>query len=187
MKNALVKRAFTLNGQDSIIYDGILSKVEAIQNAASATVKGMQLGLEWKMGHGLTLQSVYNIQDGEEELDNGSISPSRHAAPNFGMSSLTWQKQKWTISAISQYSAGKTYAQLAPEEQNKPELYAVDTDGKPYSPSWWIVSLKTAYRLTNHFNLQAGVENITDQRYRPYSSGIAAAGRNFIISATCKL
>lgn len=187
LKNALVKRAFTLNGQDSIIYDGILSKVEAIQNAASATVKGMQLGLEWKMGHGLTLQSVYNIQDGEEELDNGSISPSRHAAPNFGMSSLTWQKQKWTISAISQYSAGKTYAQLAPEEQNKPELYAVDTDGKPYSPSWWIVSLKTAYRLTNHFNLQAGVENITDQRYRPYSSGIAAAGRNFIISATCKL
>jgi hemoglobin/transferrin/lactoferrin receptor protein len=28
----------------------------------------------------------------------------------------------------------------------------------------------------------AGVENITDQSYRPYSSGIAAAGRNFYIS-----
>ncbi|MFT7154314.1 MAG: hemoglobin/transferrin/lactoferrin receptor protein, partial [Alteromonas macleodii] len=27
-----------------------------------------------------------------------------------------------------------------------------------------------------------GVENISDQRYRPYSSGIVAPGRNFILS-----
>jgi len=30
--------------------------------------------------------------------------------------------------------------------------------------------------------LNAGVENITDQRYRTYSSGITAAGINFIAS-----
>lgn len=186
LKNALVKRAFTLNGQDSIMYDGVLSQVEAIQNAAYATVKGLQIGLEWKMGHGLTLQSVYNIQKGEEELDNGSISPSRHAAPNFGLTSLTWQKQKWTLSVISQYSAGKRYEQLAPEEQNKPELYAVDGDGKPYSPSWLIFSFKGLYGINKNFDMQVSVENITNLRYKTYSSGIAAAGRNFVISATYK-
>jgi hemoglobin/transferrin/lactoferrin receptor protein len=37
------------------------------------------------------------------------------------------------------------------------------------------------YKFDN-FNLNIGFENITDQRYRPYSSGIVASGRNFIIS-----
>jgi hemoglobin/transferrin/lactoferrin receptor protein len=30
--------------------------------------------------------------------------------------------------------------------------------------------------------VNAGIENILDNRYRPYSSGIVAPGRNFIIS-----
>lgn len=186
LKNALVKRAFTLNGQDSIMYDGVLSQVEAIQNGAYATVKGLQIGLECKFGYGIWFRSVYNIQKGVEELDNDNLSPSRHAAPNFGLTSLTWQKQKWTLSVISQYSAGKRYEQLAPEEQNKPELYAVDGDGKPYSPSWLIFSLKGLYGINKNFDMQASVENITNLRYKTYSSGIAAAGRNFVISATYK-
>jgi hemoglobin/transferrin/lactoferrin receptor protein len=28
-----------------------------------------------------------------------------------------------------------------------------------------------------------GIDNITNQRYRPYSSGMAGAGTNFILSA----
>jgi hemoglobin/transferrin/lactoferrin receptor protein len=35
-------------------------------------------------------------------------------------------------------------------------------------------------QLLENFEAYFGVENITDQRYRPYSSGISAAGRNFI-------
>jgi hemoglobin/transferrin/lactoferrin receptor protein len=38
------------------------------------------------------------------------------------------------------------------------------------------------YQFTNHLSISAGVENLTDQRYRPYSSGIVAPGRNFILS-----
>jgi len=38
------------------------------------------------------------------------------------------------------------------------------------------------YQFTNHFTVSAGIENITDERYRPYSSGLVAAGRNIVIS-----
>ncbi|MGB0918188.1 MAG: TonB-dependent receptor plug domain-containing protein, partial [Flavobacteriales bacterium] len=48
LNNALVRRDFTLNGVDSIIYDGELSQVQAIQNAASAYVYGVQAGVEVK-------------------------------------------------------------------------------------------------------------------------------------------
>ena len=42
LKNALVRRNFQLNGQDNIMYDGELSQVQAIQNAAEANVYGIQ-------------------------------------------------------------------------------------------------------------------------------------------------
>ena len=186
LNDALVKRPFRLNGLDSIIYNGTFSKVEAIQNAALATVKGFSAGVEIKPGHGFTLISKYNIQSGEEELDNGNVSPSRHAAPNFGTTIVSWTKKKLSLALSSVYSDGKTFNELPAEEQNKPEIYAQGSDGKPYSPSWTIFNFKSSYMFNKHLTLQAGVENITDIRYRPYSSGIVAPGRNFIFSASVK-
>ncbi|MFQ3215200.1 MAG: hemoglobin/transferrin/lactoferrin receptor protein, partial [Marivirga sp.] len=43
-------------------------------------------------------------------------------------------------------------------------------------------NFKAQYLLNKYFTVNAGVENITDQRYRPYSAGISAAGRSFIFS-----
>ena len=46
------------------------------------------------------------------------------------------------------------------------------------------VGLDFAYhvRLNEAWSFSGGIENITDQRYRPYSSGITAPGRNFILA-----
>ncbi|MEQ9149366.1 MAG: TonB-dependent receptor, partial [Cytophagales bacterium] len=55
-----------------------------------------------------------------------------------------------------------------------------DALGRPFSSSWITLNLKTGYHVSDHTSIRFGIENITDQRYRPYSSGIAAAGRNFI-------
>lgn len=186
LNDALVKRPFQLNGLDSILYNGTMSKVEAIQNAALATVKGCSAGIEIKPGHGFTLISKYNIQSGEEELDNGNVSPSRHAAPDFGTTTLIWTKKKFSLALSNVYSDGKNFDELPAEEQNKPEIYAKGSDGKPYSPSWTIFNFRSSYTLNKNLTLQAGVENISDIRYRPYSSGIVAPGRNFIISASVK-
>ncbi len=42
------------------------------------------------------------------------------------------------------------------------------------------------YKLTDNFTVTLGLENITDQRYRPYSSGIVAPGKNFILALRAK-
>ncbi|MBK8054935.1 MAG: TonB-dependent receptor [Saprospiraceae bacterium] len=184
--NAMVKRNFQLNGQDSILYNGRMSKVEAIQNAANAKVRGAQIGLEIRPGYGFSLVSQYNIQRGEEEIDNGSTSPSRHAAPNFGATTLSWAYKNLLLSISSQYSDGKTYEELPAEEQNKPEIYAIDANKKPYSPSWVIYNVRMQYQISKHWSLNGTIENIADERYRPYSSGIVAPGRNFVISGSVR-
>lgn len=182
LKDALVRRDFTLNGQDSIIYDGTLSKVQAIQNAASANVYGVQMGIEIKLPLKLTFSSRFNYQKGEEELDNGSKSPSRHAPPWFGNSSITYKSKKLTIQLNAIYSGEKNFENLPEEEKRKNYLYAIDANGNPYSPAWYSINLKTLYQFNKMLSTSLAVENITDQRYKTYSSGIVAPGRNFIVS-----
>jgi hemoglobin/transferrin/lactoferrin receptor protein len=182
LKNALVRRDFKLNGQDEIMYDGQLSKVQAMQNAAKAKVYGVQLGLEVKLLSGFSFSSDINYQKGEEELDDGITSSSRHAAPFFGVSRLTFKVKKLKLQFYSTYQGERKFEDLAVSEQSKDEIYAKDLNGKNYAPSWYTLNLKAMYSLSETFALNAGVENMTDQRYRPYSSGISASGRNFIMS-----
>lgn len=182
LTNALVRRNYTLNGLDSIMYDGELSQVQAMQNAAVANVYGIQAGVEVKLPLGFTLSSDFNWQVGREELDNGETSASRHAAPWFGTSRLSYRYKTFNLELNSQYSGQVSYEDLPVSEQGKTEIYATDDNGNPYSPSWYTVNFKASYQFLHHFTVSAGVENLTDQRYRPYSSGIVAPGRNFILS-----
>jgi len=182
LEDALVRRNFNLNNQDSIIFEGQLSRVQAIQNAAFAEVYGLQLGLEVKLGSGFSFSSDFNYQRGEEELDNGEKSRSRHAAPMFGISRISFQKQKlhWEVSV--NYQGKRDHDDLPESEKRKTEFYALDEQGRPYAPAWYTLNIKTMYALTDRMKLSVGMENITDQRYRPYSSGISGAGRNFVLS-----
>jgi hemoglobin/transferrin/lactoferrin receptor protein len=182
LSNALVRRDFRLNGLDSIVYDGELSQVQAIQNAARATVYGFQAGLEVKLPEGFTLSSRYNVQVGEEELDNGSKSPSRHAAPAFGVSHFMYGVKNLKLDFYAQYSGGVGFADMPEEEKGKTEIYAADKEGNPYSPSWYTLNFKVSQKISDDIIISGGIENLTDQRYKPYSSGMAGAGRNFIIS-----
>ena len=181
LTNAMVRRDFTLDGLDSIWYAGELSKVQAIQNAAFTTVYGLQFGVEFMLGGGFSIQSKINYQVGVEELDDGSVSPSRHAAPTFGLSKLNFKRGDLSIQVNTQYAVEKSYKDLPISEQAKAYLYAKDGNGNPYSPAWYTLNFKAMYTFNEKFTLNAGLENITDQRYRPFSSGITAAGRNFIL------
>ncbi len=182
LDNAMVRRDYTLNGQDSIEYDDEMSKVQAIQNAAQAYVYGFQADLEANLPAGFGITSHFNYQKGEEELDDNSTAPLRHAAPWYGSTHFTYTRNRLKADLYGVYNGKVSYENLAPSEQDKEYLYANDAEGRPYSPLWYTVNFKVLYQLTDFLMINAGIENITDQRYRPYSSGITAAGMNFIAS-----
>ncbi len=184
LKDALVRRDFKLNGQDSILYQGELSQVQAIQNAAVAHVYGVQAGVEVKLPKGFGFSTDVNFQKGEEGLDNGETSTSRHASPFFGVSRLNYKANKLRMELNVNYQGKYDFDELPEGEKEKTEIYALDENGDPYAPAWYTLNFKALYKLTDTFDVSGGIENLTDQRYRPYSSGISGAGRNFILSIT---
>ncbi len=182
LDNALVRRDFLLGGRDSIIYDGNLSKVLALQNAAWVGIKGFQASVEYQIDNAFTFSSKINFQQGTEVMEDGQKSPSRHAPPTFGMSRINYKKGNVQLQAYAEYAAQFSFSQLPLEERGKPELYAKDKNGLPYSPSWMTINLKSIYNLNPWLKINLGFENILDQRYRTYSSGIAAPGRNLTVA-----
>ncbi|MBG44103.1 MAG: TonB-dependent receptor [Aequorivita sp.] len=184
LKDALVRRDFKLNGQDSITYQGELSQVQAIQNAAVAHVYGVQAGIEVRLPKGFGFSTDVNFQKGEEELDNGETSTSRHASPFFGVSRLNYKANKLRMELNVNYQGKYDFDELPQGEKEKTEIYALDENGDPYAPAWYTLNFKALYKLTDTFDVSGGIENLTDQRYRPYSSGISGAGRNFILALT---
>ncbi len=182
LDNALVRRDFNLNGETQIDFGGELSTVQAIQNASRARIYGFEAGVKYDFAKNFEFASQYTFVGGEEELDDGEITPSRHVSPQFGNTSLTYTTDKLMISTFATYNGKFDFEDLAPSQQNNDFLYARDENGNPFSPSWYTLNLRTQYQFTKGLTGIFSLENITDQRYRPYSSGISGAGRNFIAS-----
>ena len=177
-----MRRPFKVNGQDSIFYDGEMVMVDAIQNAAYATAYGFQLGFDLQIANGLMLTQHLNYQTGVEETDDGQTSRTRHAPPTFGVTRITFSYQKLMMQLYSTYHAKLKYSDMSAEEIEKGWMYAKDADGNPYSPAWATLNFKVKYSVFANMELTAGLENITDVRYKPYASGLVAPGRNFFMA-----
>ena len=171
-----------------MVFNGVKSRVEALQNVAIATVWGLQASAEIFFTQGLSLQSHANLIRGKETDDakNEQV-PLRHAAPFYGSTFLRYQLKKLFVEASAFYNSQIKNEDLAPSEQAKTDIYAKDSKGKPFSPGWYTLNLRASYPVTKNLLLTTGWENMTNQRYRPYSSGIVAAGSNFIVAVRAAL
>jgi len=179
LKDAMVRRDFALNGADSIMYDGEISKVEALVNAESAYIYGGSFSFDYLFTNYLRTRHSITFTKGEDSEGK----PVRHVPPAFGNSHLILETQKWFVDLYAQYSGEIDFENLAESERDKPHLYAEDKEGNPYSPSWWTLNLKSSYKVNKQITLSGGIENILDKRYHPYSSGVVAPGINTIFSA----
>ena len=174
----MVRRDFTFNGQDSIIYDGELSKVEAIVNADWARVYGLSASVNWNICNNLFFKSSVTTTHG---MESDSI-PMRHAAPLFGASHLVYRTELFKADFYVRYNGVKTHEKMPPSELSKAYMYTLNENGELYSPAWYTLNINLAYQVKSFLQINAGVENILNKRYRPYSSGIVAPGRNFMIT-----
>lgn len=180
--DALVRRDFQYNGQSQIVYKGELSNVQAIQNAAKAYVYGFEFGFEAFLTENLALASNLTFTKGIEEESDGTDTPARHAAPTFGDFHIVWKNQKLRTDLFLNYNGEISYEDMALSERGKTYMYANDSNGNPFSPSWYTLNLRSQYTISNALKASLSFENLTDQRYRTYSSGIVAPGLNAIFA-----
>jgi len=183
LDNAMVRREFLFNGQPTFVFQGEESQVYAMVNAGYAIVYGTQVKAELRPASFIRIKSSLTLTGGHDNENE----PLRHVPPLFGATHVIFERSRLKADLYAAYNGRITYGNLALSERDKAYMYAEDSDGNPWSPGWFTLNFKTSYNISNRVDLMAGVENIFDLRYRPYSSGIAAPGRNFVISARIRI
>ncbi|WP_420583158.1 TonB-dependent receptor [Reichenbachiella sp.] len=175
LRDAMVRRPFTFDGQSTIIYDDVVSEVEALVNVGEAYIWGYSIGLSANLTNRMVLKARVNNNDGEDEIEHV---PLRHTNPLFGNVSLSYRTNKLTLEGYSNFQGKRTWEDLAPSEQAKTHLYTPEG-----SLAWYTLNIRSSYQINERLSATAALENILDKHYRPYSSGISAPGINGILSA----
>ena len=181
--NSLIRADFELeDGITQIMYDGELSNVQAIQNGSRSSIYGIEIGLTAQLTTKLKAVAQYNFIDGKQKDDYTISMPIRHVPPQFASLHLVYTSKKIVIDGFINYNSKIPFYKLAQSEIDKPHLYAIDSNGNPYSPAWYTVNLRSNYIISDNISIVASIENLTNKLYRPYSSGISAPGINFIFA-----
>ena len=170
LDNAFVARPFLYNGQDSVVFDGTLCGVQALQNAGEAYIYGLEASIDASITHYLSFSSYLTYTYGR--VKNEDV-PLDHIPPVFGMTSVKLDIKKFTGEFYARYNGWKRIKDYSPGGEDN-ENYAT-ADGMP---SWVTLNLRASYQVNRYLNVQAGIENILDTHYRLFASGISAPGRN---------
>ncbi len=176
-ENAIITEPFQYNGQDSIMYQGVMSKVYSNQNAdKGAYILGYNFSLSADFTSYLSMTSSINFTYGRIKTDSTDY-PLDHIPPVLGKTSLILNLNKFKGDFSVIYNGWKNVWDYNMNgEDNFP-------DATPNGmPAWYTLNLSGAYQITPNFQIQARLDNILDQNYRAFASGINAPGRNFVLS-----
>lgn len=178
MLNAIVTKEFTLDGQDSVMYDGTMSQVVAPQNVNTAFIAGFTTGLYADFNSNFSFRSTVTATYGRyEDTENDTIVPLDHIPPVFGQTGLVYHKKGLEAEVFTRYNAWKHIADYSPSgEDNASQATIYGT------PSYATLNFRATYQVNKFIGASFACENILDQNYRNFSSGISAPGRNFIVA-----
>ena len=174
LEDAIVKQAFSLNGQDSLWYDGEYLTVYANTNSQDAFLFGynakayIHLNKHWSSTH--TISYTYGKDESADALLD-------HIPPLYGKSQIDWVKNNYRLGLFAFYNAWKKAEDYSPNGSDN--LDEATADG---TPAWWTLNLSCSINLSDKLVAQLNVENILDVHYKTFSSGISAPGRNVILS-----
>ena len=184
LDNAMTRDAFNINGVTEINYDGVSSTVQAVQNNAQANIYGFEAGFQARLTKDIEITSQFSLTKGRQKNTHNAEVPVRHVAPAFGNAHLLWKHKKITLDGFINYSAGLTYKDISHELSN--HLFAIDANGNPYAPAWMTFNIRAQYQFTENISFVSALENISNEGYRPFASGISGPGTHLIFAITYK-
>ncbi|MFC4262435.1 TonB-dependent receptor [Ferruginibacter yonginensis] len=193
--NGIIKAPFQLNGQDSIVYNGVKSQVLASQNSNNAYIYGATFNLQATINNHLNAYAGVSFTKGRFKIDetkqttiyekqsngtyalvkrNVATKPLDHIPPTFGKAGVQFENKLLNTDLFVLFNGWKRLDQYNPDGEDN-AVYAT----KDGSPAWFTLNLKNTITINKYLQATISVENIFDRNYRYFASGFSAAGRNF--------
>lgn len=175
--NAISRAYGSVNGVDSIIFDGELMRIQMNKNSSSARINGLNFYGKYTVSHHLSFVGDCNYLQGRENEN----SPLAHIPPFNTKLALKYSYKKSDFEINIKYNAWKYAHEF--DMEGVDNLQEATKDG---TPMWHTFNLFYKQQLDKTTTLSMGIENIMDIHYKTFASGISASGRNLIVSLHSK-
>jgi hemoglobin/transferrin/lactoferrin receptor protein len=170
LKDAIVKQ--DLGYSQFHEYEDV--NVQTLMNSPEAYIYGWSFGMKSQLLSWLWYENSFTWQTGWDVTND---EPLGHIPPAFAKSLFKIKIDKLEYKIWGIYTAWKYI-----EDMNSSGVDNDDLGTEDGYPSWWTLNTSVQYKFNEKIKLQLGIENILDQHYRTFASGISAPGRNVIIS-----
>ncbi len=187
LDNYIIRDDFSLNGSSTILFDGELGNIVANVNKDQAYIVGCTFTMRGTIANNLKTRGSFTYTRGKAY---DTKEPLSSIPPFFAAFEVSYEKPNFEASIDLRYNGKKKITDynfsegidnveqtpiINPNATEEVDIYAG-------SPSWMTLNLNTKYRLSKNLDLLLAIDNIFDQHYREFASGISAPGRNFSLS-----
>ncbi|HEX6845563.1 MAG TPA: TonB-dependent receptor [Chitinophagaceae bacterium] len=176
-KNAIVLSPYQLNGEDSILYNGVMCAVYANRNFKEAATYGFNTNVTVDFTRQFSFFGTVTYTYGRFKNANGTKTPQDHIPPVFGKGTLKYNHTRFETEAYILFNGMKKIKDYNPDGEDN-QQYATP-DGMP---SWATFNWRNSFNITKKTRVQFTIENILDRNYRHFASGFSAPGRNYVIA-----
>ena len=187
LEHYIIRDDFTFNGSSTIMFDGEVGNVVANQNRGTAYVFGYTASYQGEVTDKVSTSGFVTYTKGRTyDTDE----PLSSIPPLFGQFEISYHKDRWRLGAVLQFNSKKDISDFNITEgiDNHDLTPIVNPNGTTEqeiyygSPSWMTVGLNTNYTFNKNWKIQGNFNNLFDQHYREFASGLSAPGRNFSFS-----
>jgi hemoglobin/transferrin/lactoferrin receptor protein len=176
-RNAIGLAPLKLNGEDSILYNGITSAVYANRNVKKAHTYGFNTNITIDFTEELSFFGTVTYTYGRFKNPSGTKTPQDHIPPVFGKGSLKYSHSIFETEGFVLFNGTKKIKDYNLDGEDN-QQYATP-DGMP---AWLTLNWRNSFNISKMIKLQFAIENIFDRNYRYFASGFSAPGRNYVIA-----
>lgn len=185
-----IQRDFVYNTDGSIKqveFDGEFGNAVNNQNKGTAYVFGYTVNYLGKISNTINTSGFITYTKGRTY---DTEEPMSSIPPLFGQFEVNYTKDKIALGAEIRFNSKKDIEDFNfTEGIDNHDLTPVvnpnaanDEDKYFGSPSWMTLGINGNYEVNNNFSVQARLDNILDEHYIEFASGVSSPGRNLSVS-----
>lgn len=178
LRDAIIRSNATFFGDSTLWAEDSYKVVQKNINANTAYVTGVSGNIVFDFNKNWQFSSSLNLVKGRSTIDSLE-QPLAHIPPTYGKTSLLFKTDKIQLEAVVRYNGEKPLSEYGPAGSSDNDDEAIPGVG---TLAWTTYNFYSSYKLNDRISFNLALENILDTHYRPFASGVSAAGRNFIIS-----
>ena len=187
LDNYIIRDRFTINGSDQVLFDGEYGNAVANQNRGNAFITGYTISYLGKLSNAWNTSGFITYTKGRTY---DSEEPMSSIPPLFGQFEVNYKRDKIEVGAALRFNSKKDIEDFNFTEgiDNHDLTPVVDANAANNediyfgTPSWMTIGVNGRYSVTENFSVQARLDNLFDEHYIEFASGISSPGRNLSVS-----